>query len=367
MAAQYHMIGYIHEGADALQRTLNANEEAVLAIAARVREGGIRRVVVSGLGSSHTAAMMAAPMLRYYSAVPVHVLPSTEIALYADRLVDAHTLVVVVSRSGERNWVVDALKDAVARGALGVAMTGVADSLLVQHGQIVLLTGEGPEITFPKTKSVIACAGLLMRLALALAAPDDSGAAARLAALRAAPEAIRRSVAAAEPQMQALMPFIESHHTLLVCGTGSNFGVALEAAVKVQEAAYVTTLCDDTGNMLHGPLGPLNADWLVMPLVTAYDLTLSRELMGLVRRLGGHIMSITGPDLDVQSMPDRSLVLPDEMDPLMSALVYLPPIQMLAYYWTVAKGMNPDAPAFMEAMLEAILPPDREEPELRKE
>jgi glucosamine--fructose-6-phosphate aminotransferase (isomerizing) len=275
--------------------------------------------------------------------------------------------VVVVSRSGERSWVVDALKDAVARGALGVAMTGVADSLLAQHGQITLLTGEGPEITFPKTKSVIACAGLLMRLALALAAPDDAAAAARLAALRAAPAAIRRAVEAAEPQMRELMPFIETHHTLLACGTGSNFGVALEAAVKVQEAAYVTTLCDDTGNVLHGPLGPLNAGWLLMPLVTAYDLTLSRELMGLARKLGGHILSIAGPHLDVQNLSDRCLVLPDEIDPLLAALVYLPPIQMLAYYWAVAKGMNPDEPGFMHAMLETILPPEREEPELRKE
>ncbi len=367
MAAQYHMIGYIHEGADALRRTLADNEEAVLTLAARARERGIRRLVVSGLGSSYTAAVMSAPMFRYHSPLPVHVLPATDIGLYADRLVDEHSLVVVISRSGERGWVVNALKDATARGALGVAMTGVVDSLLARHGQVTLLTAEGPEITFPKTKSVIACAGLLMRLALALAAPDDAAAGPRLAALRAAPDVIRRVVESAEPQIRDLLPFIEKHHTLLVCGTGSNYGVALEAAVKVQEAAYVTTHADDTGDLLHGPLGPLSADWLLVPLITAYDLALSRELLALARTLGGHTLSIVGPGLDLAGLSDYALVLPDAVDPLMAALVYLPPIQLLAYYWTLVKGMNPDAPDFMDAMLAAILPPNREEPERRKE
>jgi glucosamine 6-phosphate synthetase-like amidotransferase/phosphosugar isomerase protein len=243
----------------------------------------------------------------------------------------------------------------------------VADSLLAQHSQITLLTGEGPEITFPKTKSVISCAGLLMRLALALASPGDDAADDRLAALQMAPAAVRRVVEAAEPQIRELLPYIASHHTLLVCGTGSNYGVALEAAVKVQEAAYVTTHGDDTGDLLHGPLGPLSSDWLLAPLITAYDLALSKELIGLAHTLGGHTLSIAGPQLDLGNLSDRYIHLPVETDPLMAALVYLPSIQLIAYYWAVAKKLNPDEPGFMEAMLETILPPNREEPERRKE
>ena len=74
-----------------------------------------------------------------------------ELGYYAPRLVDVQTLVVVVSRSGERGAVVNALADSLQRGAFGVAVTGVADSLLAQTAQLTLLTAEGPEITFPKT------------------------------------------------------------------------------------------------------------------------------------------------------------------------------------------------------------------------
>jgi glucosamine 6-phosphate synthetase-like amidotransferase/phosphosugar isomerase protein len=282
--------------------------------------------------------------------------------VYTEQLIDEKTAVVMVSRSGERNWVVEGLKAAIRKGALGVAMTGVPGSLLAQSAQVELITGEGQEITFPKTKSVITCAGLMMRLALELAAPGDPAAAGRLAALRAAPQAIRRAVEATEPQVRERMPFIEKHTTLVVSGTAGNFGVALEAAIKVQEAAYVPTLSDDTGNMLHGPLGPFEASWLVVPLVGEWDLELSRELLALAGKFGAHRMPLAAPGLEFGGLAEEVIHLPEPADPLLAGLVYLPPMQLLTYYWTLALRRNPDAPDAMGLILEAILPPGRVEP-----
>ena len=169
----YHMIHYIHEAPSALERTLDSNEPSIQHIAERARKGEIRRVIVSGVGSSYTAAMIAAPVFTRFCPLPVHIFPSTELTPYLPALVDQHTLVVAVSRSGERGWVVDSFREAVSRGAIGVAITGRTDDLLAQSAPEVLVTGEGPEISFPKTKSVVTCAGLLVRLALALANPLD--------------------------------------------------------------------------------------------------------------------------------------------------------------------------------------------------
>jgi glucosamine--fructose-6-phosphate aminotransferase (isomerizing) len=365
MSEPYHMIEYIRENPAALRRTLEGNEEALQIIVDRVQKDELRRVVVLGIGSSYTASVMAAPAFRYHCSLPTHILPATEIGYYEQRLVDKHTLVVVVSRSGEREWVVNALKRAVERGAFGVAMTGVEDSLLAQNGQLVLHTGEGPEITFPKTKSVIACAGLLMRLALALAEPDDGEAAERLRALRAMPDAIKRTVETIEPAIKGLVPAIKGYEPVVVVGTGSNYGVALEATVKIQETAYVATQGDDTGDLLHGALGALGANWLVIPLVTASDLQLSREALAIVGKFHARRLSIVEPGLDLEGVSEDVLVLPQEIDPLLAGLAYLPPLQLMTYYWTLAKGMNPDEPSAMRTVLDAILPPGREEPELR--
>ncbi|MCC7354124.1 MAG: SIS domain-containing protein, partial [Anaerolineae bacterium] len=232
MPGPYHMIGYIHENPDALRRTLNDNEARIEEIAERVMKGRIQRVIVFAQGSSYSAAVMAAPVFRYHCALPVHVLSASDLMYYAPRLVDRHTLAVGVSRSGERGQVIDIMKDCVERGAFCVAMTGVSDSLLAQNGDLTLLTSEGPEITFPKTKSVTVCAGLLMRLALALGTQDDESAA-RLRALWEMPEVLQRTLGTVEEQLAGLMPSITLHKMVVIAGTGTNYGVALEGAIKI--------------------------------------------------------------------------------------------------------------------------------------
>lgn len=365
--ADYHMIKYIEENSEALRRTLDNNETLVQNIVERIKLNQIQRLVVVGIGSSYTAAMIAAPAFQYYSSLPTFVLPSTELGHYATRLVDQHTMVIVVSRSGERGWVIDVLKDSIARGAFGVAVTGVADSLMAESAQMTLITGEGPEITFPKTKSVIACAGILLRLALALAKPDDNEAARLLTALRASPDAIKNTVESIKLPIQALMPFVQTHENVIVCGTGSNYGAALEGALKIQETAFIATHCDDTGNLLHGSLGGLNKNWLVVPLVTAYDYKLSKDLLQLVRNLGANSLSIVEPGLNLKGLSDHVLTLPERIDPFLTGLVFLPPMQLMTYYWAVALNLDPDSPSIMRTVLDAILPPGREEPELREE
>ncbi|MDK2980990.1 MAG: hypothetical protein PWQ55_1337 [Chloroflexota bacterium] len=362
----YHMLDYIHESPQALERTLLAIETQVLDIVRKAREQGVERVVLSGVGSSYTSCLMAQPLFQMHCPLPVAVINSEESAYYAERWITKKSLVVVVSRSGERGAVIDTLKSAEGQGALVVAVTGVADSLLAQSARIALITQEGPEITFPKTKSVITCTGTLMRLGLALAGVDDAAAAQRLARLRNMPVVMSAFIAQIEPQLQVLMPRIAAHKLVNVVGTGSNHGAALEAAIKVQEAAYIPTRGDSTAGLLQGPVGALNPDWMVYALVLPQDLALTRQLLTLTRSFKAYNLAVHAEGLDLGGTADDEILTPRYDDPALAALAYLSAVQLLAYYWTVQRGMNPDAPGSMNAILEAILPPGREEPELRK-
>jgi glucosamine--fructose-6-phosphate aminotransferase (isomerizing) len=364
MSTDYYMIKYIHESPDALERTLDSNEPAIQSLVNRAIESGIRRVIIVGMGSSYTAAVMAAPLFYYHTVVPAYIMPASELAHYAPRLVDRRTLVVSVSRSGERGQAIDALKDSIERGALGIAITGVPDSLLAQTAQLALITSEGPEVTFPKTKSVITCAGLLMRLALALATPDDSEAAARLYALRSVPHMIRRTIETTEGTVRNMIPAVQTFHTVRVAGSGSNYGTALEGAMKIQEAAYVVSHATDLGNLLHDPLGVANEGWLIVPLITLEDQETGRTALELVGKFGTRRLAIVGSGVDVQGLAEYVITLPEPLDSLLGGLIYLPPLQLLAYYWAVARGLNPDAPSSMHTTLSVVLAPGRKEPEL---
>jgi glutamine---fructose-6-phosphate transaminase (isomerizing) len=365
MTQAYHMLDYIHEAPAALARTLAANEAEILKIADRVRAGGIRRVVVSGVGSSYTAEMIAAPLFLRFSALPTYILPSTEIGAYTPVPIDRETLLVAVSRSGERGWVVDSFIAGVRQGAMGVAVTGSATSLLAQNAPLVLVTAEGPEITFPKTKSVVTCTGLLARLALALTGANagDAEADAALAELNGMPQTLDAILRACEPQVQALLPAVQRYQKLILAGTLGNYGVALEGALKMQEASGLTVIGNETGNVLHGPWGVTDASWLVTLLVSGYDRDLSEVVLRLAGQVGAARLAIAAPGLDAGALADHVITLPVSAGRFLGGLAFLPVVQLLTYYWAIANRLDPDSPANMRAILDAMLPPGRKEPE----
>lgn len=366
MTAGKHIINSIRDIPRTLKTTLESNKDAVQLLVNLIRSNDLRRIIITSNGSSYTASLMAAPLLRCFCTIPVHVLPSTELEVYARLLVDNQTLVIAVSRSGEREWVVKALEAAVDRGARGVVMTGNKDSLLAQKGQVILLTSEGPEVAFAKTKSVVACAGLLMLLGLLLAIPGSYAdeATRLLRQLHSMYAAIERELRTLEPLICDLVSNIKGYDAIVVGGTNSNYGVALEAAIKIPEAAGVMTLANHTGDILHGP--PLSRNCLLMLLIMSSDLDLSVEVLRLARTFGAHRLTISEPGIDVSPLSDYALTLPDQADPLLAGLLYLPSIQLLTCYLALARGINPDSPPFMKEMLDAILPKGREEPEMRK-
>jgi glucosamine--fructose-6-phosphate aminotransferase (isomerizing) len=361
----YHMIDYIHEEPTALRRTLEESDAVVETLVAGVRDRRWDRLIVVGVGSSYTAALMALPAFRLHSPIPVEVLPSTELGPYRDRWLGPRTLVISVSRSGERGWVVDEQRAARVAGSYTVAMSGVADSLLALEADLLLPTAEGPEITFSKTKSVITCAGLLMNLAFRLAPSGDALARQRLRDLASIPALLDRTINATETTIAEITSKLDAIDRIYLCGSGSNHGAALEGAIKIHETSFIVTKAEDTGSCLHGVLGTTDPRWLVVALAAHEDAAMTRAVLRLAGVGGARRMVISEPGLIGSDDAEYVVETAGKVDPTLAGLVYLPPLQLLTYHLTVARGLNPDAPSYMWAQFEAMLPAGRMEPELR--
>jgi glucosamine--fructose-6-phosphate aminotransferase (isomerizing) len=364
MTNSYAMLDYIYQSPEALNRTLSSNEANIERIANRVSKRNIKRIVISGVGSSYTAGLIAAPVFMRFCSLPTYFLPSTEIEAYQPGLIDENTLIVAVSRSGERGWVVDSFCQAVRKGAMGIAITGNPEGLLAQNAPELLVSREGPEASFPKTKSVVAHAGILARLALAMADSTDPATAIILKALYELPKLINNTLKACEPQVQALMPELKKYRKMMLAGTLGNYGVALEGSLKMQEASGLVVVGNETGNMLHGPWGTITPDWLITLLVTEFDRTLSEVNLRLAKKIGAKRMGIVEAGISLGSLVDYEITIPFKSDRFLAGMVFLPPIQLLTYYWAIANALDPDTPANVSAVLEAMLPDGRQEPEM---
>lgn len=358
----YYMRGYILDNGRALARTLLETEADILAVAGEAQRRGCRRVILSGFGSSFTAACAAKPAFDRFVDMPTLVLPTNELRYYPE-LVNEEALVAILSRSGERKWVIDGMAFADERNALTVAITGARDSLMAERASTTILTTEGPEITFPKTKSVTAGVGLFLSLALHLSrSPEAVQLRKKLATV---PADVETTLAAVDAQIPGLISRLETIDRVIVGGTGGNAGTAMEFALTLQEAALVTTEWSDTGNLFHGPLCALDERWLIVLMVTEDDVDVSSDTVELVRALGGRSLALIPAGIELRVAPDETLRMPQSSERVFWPLVYLPVLQLLTYEWAVSRGINPDAPPGSEIIIEALVPTGRQEPEAR--
>ena len=209
---------------------------------------------------------------------------------------------------------------------------------MAQQAARVIVTSEGPEASFPKTKSVTAGIGAFLALSLNLVRPTSDESVRAANALERSPALVNDALEMALPVIEALGPKFFQCDRVIVTGTASNTGVAMEMQVKLEESALVATQWTDTGNLLHGPLCLLDHNWLVIFLVTERDLDLSSDAILLVKSLGGRTLALVPPHLSDAIAPDYSIPVPASLHHLTDALIYLPVLQLLAYEWTVFKG-----------------------------
>lgn len=361
---QGRMIEYIREEPEAVANTLLTCRTGIAQLLKVVAANPPKHVIVTGLGSSYTAAQMVSPLLRRCIGIPTTITVATELGLDLGLALGPDTLVILASRSGERGGIVDALAAARKVGATCVAVTGVESSLLAQEADVVIVTGEGPETTYAKTKSVIATATALIEIGLAL--DTDTLRSARLeAALARVPELLASEIAEIERNFDAKLVTLMRYETALISGTAGNQGVAQEGSLKIQETAAVTCEWDETGSVLYGTVPILNPAWLFITLVTRADLELNRQVLGVVGRFGAYRLGIAEKRLDLEDCTDLLIRVESVGEPLLAPLFYLAPVHLLAYHFSVGRGLNPDEPLYADMLLEAMLPPGRNEPDWR--
>ncbi len=360
----HRMLDYIHEQPEAVANTLRVTRDSLSALQDVIARQRPENLIVAGLGSSYTAAQMASPLLRRFSPIPTWVTVATEIGVDLGLSLGPRTLAVLVSRSGERGGIVDALRAAKQSGATCVAVTAIESSLLASEADLVIVTGEGAESVYPKTKSVMASAAALMQLGLTLDTSDTEERRRVEGALAQLPDLIAQGIGDADRDFEKLASWLPQHKSVLVTGMAGNQGVALEAALKLQEAAGVTAEWDETGSALHGAVCILDPTWLFVGLVTRGDYVLDLPVLRLARHFGANRLCVAEPGLALDGI-EAVIRVPEAAHPLVAPLLFLPPVHLLTHHLAVARGLNPDEPAFADFMLEAMLPPGRQEPDWR--
>jgi glucosamine--fructose-6-phosphate aminotransferase (isomerizing) len=307
----------------------------------------IRRMVIIACGTSWHAALVGKFYIEGHCRIPVEVDIASEFR-YRNPVIDDHTLVMVISQSGETADTLAALREAKTRGAMITAICNVVDSSIAREAGSVIYTHAGPEIGVASTKAFVTQLTALylftIRLGHANCTIDTATGKRMISALKKAP-ALLEEVLTLNDFTEKIAKKYMNARDFLYLGRGKNFPIALEGALKLKEISYIHAEGYPAGEMKHGPIALIDEDVPVVMLVpknSAYEKTLSNMEEVIAR--GGRVIALcSSGDHEIGKQAEDTIEIPsldEDLDPILLSV----PLQLLAYHIAVLKGTDVDQP-----------------------
>ena len=349
---EHFMIKEIHEQPQAVRDTLNS-----------LIKGGRVDLSAAGLSAEHLAAIQSVHIVACGSAwhvgmniqyviedlceVPVRVELASEFR-YRKRLLGPGALVIVISQSGETADSLAALRAAKDQGAPTLAVVNVVGSSIAREADHVLYTLAGPEIAVATTKAYSAqlCAlyAFAVELAFVKGKLDEKRYAALLRDLLSLPD----KMAQALQDKERIQWFAARHanaRDIFFIGRGLDYAICLEGSLKMKEISYIHSEAYAAGELKHGTISLVEKGTLIVGALTQGDvLEKTVSNMAECRARGAYLVGLAGEgSRAVDKFLDFSIFVP-ETDPHFMGSLAIIPLQLLAYYTSVSKGLDVDKP-----------------------
>ncbi|MCI8359901.1 MAG: glutamine--fructose-6-phosphate transaminase (isomerizing) [Clostridiales bacterium] len=306
------------------------------------------RIVITACGSAYHAGVVGKYVLEELTRIPVEVDLASEFR-YRQPIIDEHTLVVIISQSGETADTLAALKEAKRLGARTLSIVNVVGSAIAKESDDVLYTWAGPEIAVATTKAYSTQLTVLYLFALYAAGLLGTRPAAEISrlvqALEALPDQIEALLPACKPEMQRLAAIFYGCENLFFIGRNLDYAAALEGSLKLKEISYIHSEAYAAGELKHGTISLIDEGRLVIALCCQDRLfDKMRSNIREVKARGAVVMALaTAQNKAIAESADQAVLVP-ETDPLFMASLEVVPLQLFAYYVASANGCDIDKP-----------------------
>ncbi|WP_010496771.1 glutamine--fructose-6-phosphate transaminase (isomerizing) [Paenibacillus elgii] len=350
----HFMLKEIHEQPKAYRDTMGARldesgKKVVLNEVGMTPEQirAIRQVHIVACGTAYHAGLVGKSVIEKLARIPVETDVASEYR-YRAPIITPETLVIVVSQSGETADTLAALREAKRCGARVLAITNVVGSSVAREADDVIVTWAGPEIAVASTKAytsqLIAFYLLGLYLAQTLGTVDEAYIAEVAAGLQELPEKVESILAQADT-IKAIAEQVSTHDNLFFIGRGLDYAVALEGSLKLKEISYIHSEAYAAGELKHGTLALIEEGIPVIALATQDDL-FEKTVSNIkeVKARGAHVFGIHAEgDAELAKAVDHTFAIPATL-PLLTPALSVVPLQLLAYYASLARGNDVDKP-----------------------
>ena len=305
------------------------------------------KIIIVACGTSWHAALIGKQLFEEMCNVPVMVEYASEFR-YGNPIINNHDVVIAISQSGETADTLAAIQLAKSKGALVFGIVNAVGSSIARTTDAGTYIHVGPEIGVASTKAFTGQVTVLTLVALALgkakntiSEEDYVETLKELARIPAKMQKLLKQSANIE-QFSKVFTYAKN---FLYLGRGYNYPVALEGALKLKEISYIHAEGSPAAEMKHGPIALVDAEMPVVVIAThqcLYEKIIS-NIQEVKARNGRIIAIVTEGDETVKKIADICIEIPETLNRL-SPLLAVIPLQLLAYYVAVQKGLNVDQP-----------------------
>jgi len=305
------------------------------------------RIIIIACGTSWHAGLVAEYIFEELCRTPVEVEYASEFR-YRNPVIHPGDVIFAISQSGETADTLVAIEKAKQQGAFIFGVVNVVGSSIARTSHAGAYTHAGPEIGVASTKAFTAQLAVLTMVALKIAKQKGSIDEERymhlLQELHDIPDKIAEVLTTAE-KVKKLAEKYKDARDFLYLGRGYNFPVALEGALKLKEISYIHAEGYPAAEMKHGPIALVDDQLPVVFVATkdAYHEKVVSNMQEIKARKGRVISVITAGD-DYSASLSESIMSVPAADEIVAPMLSVIPLQLLAYYIGVMKGLDVDKP-----------------------
>ena len=295
-----------------------------------------RGAYLVGCGTASYAAIAGEYLFSKIAKRHINVAIGSEFGYHLDFL-NRDSLVIAISQSGETMDILESVKKAKQKGAKILALVNVLGSTLYREADSRILIAAGPEKGVASTKAFIGMLAHLTLLAYAVAGKTKDGVSVLERAIFSMKQVLSsRSV----KKIQTLVQKVKNSDHIYVIGRGLSYPTALETALKIKEISYIHAEGIAAGELKHGPLALITKGKPCIAFLPN-DETYGANLAGAMemKARGGYIIGVSHKPHEVF---DYFIPVADAGEATIIPNVVA--AQLLAYYLTIARGLDPDMP-----------------------
>ncbi len=301
------------------------------------------QVIFTGCGSTYYLSLAGAALFQKLTGKTARAVPGSDLLLNSTTVLDDHSryLLIAVSRSGSTSETVKAVEKFKKEQRGDILVVTNYPTALAKLGSVNILIPQGQEESVAQTRSFASMYVAVTALCAIAAGRNDL-----LQALPRLAEVGQTLISQYEETAKKLGEDL-SFDRFYFLGSGINYGLACEVNLKMKEMTLTHSEAFHFLEFRHGPMSMITKSAVVVGLLSEQNYSYEFTVMKEMQQKGARLFALSEKTGDVVFNSS----LPEEI----RGVLYLPVLQLMAFYRSLAKGLNPDVPTNLTAVVKLDL------------